>query len=122
MDSRLKGGGVLDRRITIERYGVTYDEYNQPTEGWTELAKRWAEKKDVSDGEKLRAAQVGASLSTRFVVRYDSITKTITAADRIVYEDKTYTIVGIKEGEGRRRSLEITATTGIDNLVPPATP
>lgn len=114
--------GQLDRRIQFERYVLGYDQHNQPIETWVDIAQRWASKTDVSDGEKLRAAQVGASLSTRFVVRYDSITKTITAADRIVYEDKTYTIVGIKEGEGRRRSLEITATTGIDNLVPPATP
>ena len=111
--------GKLDRRITIERYGVTYDEFNQPIEAWTELAKRWASKQDVSDGEKLRAAQVGATVTTRFHVRYDSVTKTITAADRIVYEGRTYAIVGIKEMEGRREGIEITASTGTDNLVTP---
>lgn len=111
--------GKLDRRITLERYGVTYDDFNQPTEGWAEIGKRWASKEDVSDGERIRAAQVGASVTTRFVVRFDSLTRTITAADRVVSEGKVYSISGLKETEGRRVGIEITASAAIDNLVPP---
>lgn len=106
----------LDRTITLERFGETYDEWNQPIQGWAELGTRKASKKDVSDGEKLRAAQVGATISTRFRVRYDSLTKTITAADRLTCEGREYAIVGTKE-LGRREGIEITATTGNDNLV-----
>lgn len=106
----------LDRTITLERFGETYDEWNQPIQGWTELGTRKASKKDVSDGEKLRAAQVGATISTRFVVRYDSLTKTITGADRLTCDGREYAIVGTKE-LGRREGIEITATTGNDNLV-----
>jgi SPP1 family predicted phage head-tail adaptor len=108
--------GKLDRRVVIERYGVTYDAHNQPTEAWTSLASRWAAKQDVSDVERVRAAQVGAEITTRFVVRWDSVTSTITAADRVVYGGKTYSVVGVKEGEGRRVSIEITASTAIDAL------
>lgn len=110
--------GKLDRRITLQRYGVTYDEWNQPTEGWADLGKRWASKEDVSDGEKIRAGQVGASISTRFRVRYDGLTSTITAADRLVCEGIEYAIAGTKEGDGRRREIEITASRPNDNLVP----
>lgn len=106
-------GGKLDRRITVERFGTTYNEFNEPTSGWTKLGTRWASKNDVSDGEKLRAAQVGASVATRFQVRYDSLTKSLTAADRLTCEGREYAIVGLKE-LGRREGIEITAATGID--------
>lgn len=111
----------LDRRVTLERYGVTYDEFNQPTEDWAELGKRKAQKKDVSDGEKLRAAQVGASVTTRFLLRWDSLTSTITAADRLTYDGVQYQISGTKE-LGRREGIEITAARPNDNLVPEPTP
>lgn len=110
--------GKLDRRITLLRYGETLDEWNQPTDGWTNLGKRWASKQDVSDGEKLRAAQIGATVTTRFQVRWDSLTKTLTAADRIEYDGVTYAISGTKE-LGRREGIEITAARPNDNLVAP---
>lgn len=110
--------GKLDRRITLQRYGSTTNEWNEPITGWSEIGVRWASKEDVSDGEKVRAAQVGASVSTRFRVRYDSLTSTLTAADRLICEDVEYQISGTKEGEGRRREIEITAARSNDNLVP----
>lgn len=109
--------GPLDRRITLERYGITYNADNEPIEGWAELGKRWASKEDVSDGEKVRAAQVGASVSTRFRVRYDSLTSTLTATDRITYDGQTYEIQGTKELD-RRVGIEITASRQNDTLVP----
>jgi len=111
--------GPLDRRITIERYGITYNDDNEPVEAWGEIGKRWASKKDVSDGEKIRAAEVGATVTTRFQVRWDSLTMTLTAADRIVCEGKTYDIAGTKE-LGRREGIEISASRPNDMLV--ATP
>lgn len=110
--------GKLDRRITLLRFGETLDQWNQPTDGWSEITKRWASKQDVSDGEKLRAAQVGATVTTRFVVRSDSVTRTLTAADRIEYDGVTYAIEGTKE-IGRREAIEITASRPNDNLVAP---
>lgn len=108
----------LDRRITLQRFGQTLNEWNEPITGWTEIGKRWASKEDVSDGEKVRAAQVGASVTTRFRVRWDSLTSTLTAADRLVCEDVEYQISGTKEGDGRHREIEITAARANDNLIP----
>lgn len=109
--------GDLDRRISIERYSTTYNDDNEPTEGWAEVGKRWASKKDVSDGEKVRAAEVGATVTTRFQLRWDSLTKTLTASDRIVCDGMTYDIAGTKE-LGRREGVEITASRPNDMLVP----
>lgn len=113
--------GPMDRRITLERFSTTYNEFNEPIEGWTELATRWASKEDVSDGEKLRAAQVGATITSRFRVRWDTVTSTLTAADRLTYDGDVFSIIGTKE-IGRREGIEITASVPNDNLQPEPTP
>jgi SPP1 family predicted phage head-tail adaptor len=101
--------GVRDRAVRLERHGVTYDQWNQPTEGWALLAEVWASKDDVSDGEKLRAAQVGSSMTSRFGLAYDEVTASLTTADRLVCDGKTYDISGIKE-LGTRQGIEVTAS------------
>lgn len=107
--------GKLDRRIRVLRYGMTRDAQNAPVEAWAELVKLWASKEDISDGERMRAAQVGASVTTRFRIRYSSVTATIDAKDRIVYGGLVYDIAGIKE-IGRREGLEITASAATDEV------
>ena len=68
-----------------------------------------AAKKDVSDSERWRAGEVGASMTCRFTVRYSEFTRDISPKDRILCEDVFYDISGIKEVGGRRHYLEITA-------------
>lgn len=109
--------GKLDRRITIERYSTIRNSNNEPEEVWATVGERWASKNDISDSEKVRAAEVGATVTTRFQVRWDSLTLTLTASDRIVCEGKTYDIVGTKE-IGRREGIEISASRPNDMLVP----
>jgi len=109
------GAGRLDRFIQIQRYTEVDDGFG--------LSKVWAdhgapihaEKTDVSDGERWRASEVSASITTRFVVRYSTFTADISPKDRLTCEGETYEIVGKKEGKGRRRWLEITAAARSDD-------
>lgn len=103
----------LDRRITIERALVAYDDDNQPVVEWVELTTVWASKLDISDGEKVRAAQVGATLTTRFQIRWSSMVADVNPKDRIVSAGVTYDISGVKE-IGRREGVEITAAAKAD--------
>lgn len=103
----------LDRRITLQRYGVTYDSDNQPIEGFTDLATVWASVQYVSDGERVRAAEVGASITVRFQIRYSSTVAVVNPKDRVVYGGKTFDISGVKE-LGRREGLEISAAAAAD--------
>lgn len=105
--------GRLDRRVDILRASITTGEYGEEEKAWPTLATRWASKADVSDGEKLRAQAVGATLTTRFQVRFDSVTSTLTAEDRIRCEGRDYDLVGVKE-IGRREGLELTAVSRAD--------
>lgn len=74
----------------------------------------WAHKSDVSDGERLRAREVQAVVSARFVVRWTPFTAGITPKDRLICDGPEYEIVGVKEAAGRRRWLELTCAARND--------
>lgn len=108
--------GAMDRRIRFERAqstetGIEAEEIWSPVGGAV-----WAQKTDVSDGERWRAGEVAAHVTARFVVRA-SLARGITPADRLVCDGVVYDIVGIKEGPGRRERLEITAAARTDTEV-----
>lgn len=105
--------GKLDRRVQFRR-AVLADDGLASTEVWADyLGPVWAEKTDISDGERWRAGAVAAHVTTRFRVRHSSETATLTPKDRLVCEGRTYDISGIKE-LGRRVGLEITAAARAD--------
>jgi SPP1 family predicted phage head-tail adaptor len=105
--------GRLDRRVQFHR-STLIDNGLTEIETWADHGTPvWAGKVDVSDGEKLRADQVAASLTSRFVVRHNSFTAGLTTKDRIVYDGVVFEIFGIKEIE-RREGFEITAGARVD--------
>lgn len=115
-------GGLLDRRISIERRATTRGRFNEPVGEWAEIGSVWAERRDVSDAELLvrasdgfDAGKRGAYLASRFTVRESSFTRGIQTTDRISTDGKLWSIRGIKETrDGRGRFLEITAACDLD--------
>ena len=106
--------GSLDRQIQLQRYTTSDDGFGA-VEAWADHGfPVWAKKTDLSDGERLRASEVSASITTRFLVRWSSFTAGLTPKDRLTSEGRTYNIFGIKEGTGRRQWLEITASARTD--------
>jgi head-tail adaptor len=105
--------GKLNRRVQFQRAALvdngleqveTFADHGDPVA---------ASKTDLSDGEKWRAGEVAAHISTRFIVRSSTFTRGLTAKDRLTCEGRSYDIVGIKERD-RRVSLEITAAARAD--------
>lgn len=109
--------GEYDRRIKLERYGLTRNEFNEPIEGWAELSTVWASKKDVSDTERLRSAEVGSIITTRFAIRWSKKVPDLNTKDRLQLNGLIYNIVGVKE-LGRREGIEITASAASDLFQP----
>jgi SPP1 family predicted phage head-tail adaptor len=105
--------GKLDRRIKVQRATVSRNEMGEEVAAWADVAEIWAGVTPVSDGEKFRAAQVGAEITSRFIVRHSSLTASISAEDRILYQGRVYDIQGSKE-IGRREGYEITAGAQAD--------
>jgi SPP1 family predicted phage head-tail adaptor len=104
----------LDRRIQFRRAGLTDDGFGMVETWGNHGSPVWAAKKDVSDGERWRAQEMQAAITTRFVVRFSVFSAAITPKDRIAFEGREYDISGIKEIGARRTFLEITAAARAD--------
>jgi SPP1 family predicted phage head-tail adaptor len=106
--------GRLDRRVQFRRASLTDDGFGK-VETFADFGDPVsAHKRDVSDGEKYRAGEVAAHLTTRFQVRSSQFTRGVTPKDILECEGREYNIYGIKELEGRKRLLEITAGVRLD--------
>jgi SPP1 family predicted phage head-tail adaptor len=108
------GAGALDRQLQFRRATLA-DNGLEAVETWADHGTPvWAAKKDVSDGERLRAQEVQAHITSRFTVRWSPFTAGITPKDRLICEGREHDIAGIKEAGTRRQWLEITAAARAD--------
>lgn len=95
--------GERNRRIRIERYSLTRDEWNRPVEAWTELATVWASWRRATANERLASGQVGAQVTDIFECLWSPIVAEIDPKDRLLYAGRYYDIaeateVGTREG------------------------
>ena len=105
--------GKLDRKIVLQRFTSTRDEFNEPVLTWATLATRSASYEPLSDGERFRAGETAANASARFVIRYSAAAADLDPKDRLTFEGVTYEIVRVKE-IGRREGIEITTSVRAD--------
>ncbi len=97
--------GTLDRRVTIERFTAMLDAFGGEVKVWAPVATVWANVKPISDGERWRAGEVGATASVRITIRWGF---SVGVEDRMIHDGRIYEIVGVKE-IGRQVGQEITA-------------
>lgn len=100
--------GDLDRRVTLMSPEVTKDDLGGEVTTWREVATVWASKTDVSDAERVTAAQVGTQISSRFKVRWSQTTRAVAENWRVRCDGLLYSVVHGKE-IGRREGVEISA-------------
>lgn len=106
--------GNLDRRVQFQRASISDDGFQSVETFAAHGSPVWSSKADISDGERFRAGEVAAQITSRFQVRHSAFTAALTPKDRLVCEGRTFDIVGIKQ-IGRRVMLEITAAARADN-------
>lgn len=107
-------GRKLDRRITLLRYGITYDDDLNPVEAWTADADPvWASWRRSSARETLAGAEVNAAATDVFEIRYSAAVASINPKDRLQYQGDTYDIKASQE-TGRREGIRIDATKRAD--------
>jgi head-tail adaptor len=104
---------TLDRRVQFLRASLVFNGLEQVETFANHGTPIPAQKKDISDGERWRAGEVQAHITTRFQVRWSAFTAGLTPKDRLSTEGRTYDIFGIKELD-RRRTLEISAAARAD--------
>jgi len=102
--------GKLKHRVAIWRSASTDDGTATVLGPPAEIGKRWASKQDVSDAERIRAAQQGAEVTTRFRMRRDGLTATVGGADVLRYRGRDYAVTGVKDVDDDDDLIEITTS------------
>jgi len=105
--------GKMKDRVQFMRATLVDDGFSQAETFTNYGALVWAERQDASDGERWRAGEVSASITTRFRLLQSAFTRGITTKDRLACRGVTYDISGIKETEWRG-VFEITAAARAD--------
>ena len=121
MTKHRPGAGNLNRRVTIQQSTEGVDPFNAPVLTWTDLITLSAERRDFAEGERFatesrEAGQVGSQILARFRVRSSTITRTVTARDRLIHDGATWAIkiAPYETLDGRQRFIWITAAKDAD--------
>lgn len=102
------GSGGLDFRAQIKRGAAGDDGFTTKEIFADHGTPVWASKHELTDKERVRAGQVQAAASVRFIIRWSMFSFDITSKDRIEVNGVEYNITAIRD-IGRRQWREITA-------------
>lgn len=105
--------GKLDRRIILDRPTVTQNSLGEEVTVWVQLARVWASWRRASSNETLAGAEIEASVSDVFEIRYSSQVFDLNPKCRLTYANREYDIVTVDE-IGRREGLRIGAVARSD--------
>jgi SPP1 family predicted phage head-tail adaptor len=101
--------GEMDRLIDLQRATESTNAANEVVKTFATLVSVWASAIPTSDSERARAGEVMSQIDMRFRIWYSSTVANLDTRDRIVFDSRTYDIVGVKE-IGRKMLLEISAS------------
>ena len=96
--------GQLDRRIAIQSFTESTDDFGEVILSFTTLANVWAKVVEKSGNEGEDGNQIVATQKVEFFIRYRS---DINEQMRIVYESRTYTIEAILNADSRKSFQKI---------------
>jgi hypothetical protein len=107
------GAGDLNRRVRLLRAVALPGELADDVQWMTFGAGGadgcvWASHTPALDGERMRAAQTGASLTDRFLVKWRPEIFDLSPRDQLEFDDVRYQITHVKP-VGVRDRIEITA-------------
>ena len=96
--------GQLDRRITIQSFTTTTDDFGEVVKSFTTLAEVWAKVEEKRGNEGEDGNQLVATKRVEFFIRYRS---DINEQMRIVYNNETYKIETILNADARKAFQKI---------------
>jgi len=96
--------GQLDRRITIQSFTTSTDDFGEVIQSFTTLANVWAKVEEKSGSEGEDGNQLVATRKVEFFIRYRS---DINEQMRIVYEGQTHKIEAILNADSRKAFQKI---------------
>lgn len=106
--------GRLRHRVTMERATpVTVDGSTSTT--WAAIGDVWGGVEPIRGREALIGGGILDETDTRIVLRYNSLSATLTARDRLLYDGISYNIYSIAEKNTSHREIECLCKSGLNN-------
>ena len=96
--------GQLDRRITIQTFSETTDNFGQEVKSFSTLASVWANVVEKVGREGEDGEMIAATKKVEFIIRYRT---DVDEERRIVYNNNTYKIQAIQSADARKAFLKI---------------
>lgn len=106
--------GSLTERVAVEEPLTTQDDTGEEITTWSPVASVWGAVEPLTGREKLQAGQVGATMDTRFRIRWTPAMERINAKWRLTHDEVIYNIVSVAQVGMARREIEIMATSGLN--------
>ena len=96
--------GQMDRRITIQTFTTTTDDFGEVVKSFTTLAEVWAKVEEKRGNEGDDGNQIVATKRVEFLIRYRS---DINEQMQIQYNNETYKIEAILNADSRKAFQKI---------------
>jgi SPP1 family predicted phage head-tail adaptor len=104
-------GGKLDRRVTVQSFTETENDFGEITQTWADAQTLWAGVSYGTGKERREAAQDQSALRATFFVRSSTFTRAITpGANRLTFDGLTWDIESAVPSVKRGEHVQITAT------------
>ncbi len=99
--------GELDRQVALQSFTTTTNDYNEDVPAWTTYATVWAKMEFHTSVEGEASARQYAEMGLYFTIRYRT---GLEPNHQLVFEGKTYRIIGRPREIDRRKFLKIQAS------------
>jgi SPP1 family predicted phage head-tail adaptor len=103
----MTSAGELDRQVQLQSYTTSTNLYNEMVQGFSTYATVWAKMEFHQANENEESGRQYAQMDLYFTIRWRS---GLEPDHQLVFEDKTYRIVGRPREIDRRRFLKIQAS------------
>ena len=100
----IEQAGQLDRRITIQTFSETTDNFGQEVKSFSTLASVWANVVERVGREGEDGEMIAATKKVEFIIRYRT---DVDEEMRISYNNNTYKIQAIQSADARKAFLKI---------------
>ena len=105
--------GDLRDRVTIQRATTADDGFGNTISGWSDLLTVWANIRETPGKEIVAAGRIEASRTATIRVRASSLSRGVTAADRIIARGQFWNIRSVSAVGDGRELIEFLCEAGV---------
>jgi SPP1 family predicted phage head-tail adaptor len=109
----VRAGSYRDRATFQRLVDGAVDDYGNSYTGWTDFAVRSANVKERTGKEAIQGGALSDVAPATLRVRKDSVTETLTAADRVQVRGKTWAIKDVMQVDAKGTVLEFHLMRGV---------